>query len=66
MKFCCQGHKTTMTVEQLSPEFSDAMRELEDKHNMNMSVIWFCMVVNQWPQRGVEVSQFIDTHFLCT
>ena len=38
MKFYCQGHETTMTVEQLSHEFSEALSELEDKHNTNMSM----------------------------
>jgi len=38
MKFYCQGHETTVTMEQLSHEFSEALSELEDEHNMNMSM----------------------------
>ncbi len=38
MKFYCQGCETTVTVEQPSHEFSEALSELEDKHNMNMSM----------------------------
>ncbi len=38
MKFYCQGHKTTMTMEQPPHEFSEALSELEDEHNTNMSM----------------------------